>query len=308
MAPKRNNRSSPGVVSTVAVVAPSTAWPVRYPRRRELVEGRLLRRYKRFFADVELAGGAVDRATDGRGQVVTAHCANTGAMEGLTRPGSRVWIARAENPNRKLAWDWELAEGPAELGGRIFGAHTGVPNRLVRRLLEDGHLHQAMDCPGPFDELTPEKPYGERSRIDFWLRRGGTEIYLEVKNCHLVYPDDRAYFPDAVSARASKHLEELAAMIEAGHRAEVLFVCQTGPVAAVRPSDVHDPTFAATARRVAAQGVRFRALAVTNTVEEIRVEGPVPVDLEPYPTEEIETWRERLRSPTPDPSETPGPR
>ena len=270
-------------------------FPVRYPRRRKLIEGRLIRRTKRFLADVEL----------GTGEVVTAHCANTGAMEGLTRAGSRVWVARAENPKRKLAWDWELAEGPDELGGRIFGAHTGVPNRLVRRLLDDGHLDRMLGWPTSVGELVPEKGYGERSRIDFWLRRGSAELYLEVKNCHLVYPDGRAYFPDAVSARAARHLEELAAVAEAGHRAEVLFVCQTGPVEAVRPSDVHDPIFAATARRVAAKGVRFRALAVTNTLDEIRVDGPVPVDLEPYPTEEIETWRARLRAATPGRSETP---
>lgn len=286
-------------------------WPVRYPRERELIEGRLVRRYKRFLADVAIGSGRAGEA----GEVVTAHCANTGAMEGLTRPGSRVWIARAENPDRKLAWDWELAEGPEELDRRIFGAHTGVPNRLVRRLLEGGHLdrmlgdrmpgERTVSGLGPFDEIAPEKRYGERSRIDFWLRRGETETFLEVKNCHLVYPDGRAYFPDAVSARAARHLEELAAMVEAGHRAEVLFVCQTGPVEAVRPSDVHDPTFAATARRVAERGVRFRALAVTNTPEEIVIEGPVPVDLAPYPTEEIELWRDRLRNPTPGRSGTP---
>jgi len=265
---------------------PSTVdgFPVRYPRERDLVEGRLVRRYKRFLADVQIGSGKA-------AEVITAHCANTGAMEGLTRPGLRVWIARATNPKRKLGWDWELAQGPEELGGRIFGAHTAVPNRLVHRLIDDGHLPWLE----PVDELTPEKPYGERSRIDFWLKSGPTETFLEVKNCHLVYPDDRAYFPDAVSARAVKHLEELAAVARSGHRAEVLFVCQTGPVTAVRPSDLHDPTFAATARRVAAQGVRFRALAVTNTPEEIVIEGTVPVDLEPYATEQITTWRGQLR-------------
>ncbi len=274
--------------SVAASPSSSGLLPVRYARRRELIEGRLVRRYKRFLADVRIGSGPSS-------EVVTAHCANTGAMEGLTRPGLRVWIARATNPQRKLAWDWELAEGPAELGGRIFGAHTGVPNRLVRRLLEEGHLNRMLGWPEPPDELVPERRYGERSRIDFWLRSGRTETFLEVKNCHLVYPDGRAYFPDAVSARAAKHLEELAAVARAGHRAEVLFVCQTGPVEAVRPSDLHDPTFAATARRVAAEGVRFRALTVTNTVEEVVVEGEVPVDLEPYPTDEIERWRTRLR-------------
>lgn len=264
----------------------SDGFPVRFPRERELLEGRLVRRYKRFLADVEL----VD-VEEGEGGLITAHCANTGAMEGLTQPGSRVWVARAENPNRKLLYDWELAEGHPLCGERVFGAHTGVPNRLVRRLLEGGHLPWL----GPVEELAAERPYGERSRIDFWLRGGGRETYLEVKNCHLVYPDGYAYFPDAVSDRAAKHLEELAAVVERGDRAEVLFVCQTGPVEAIRPSDVHDRRFAETARAVAEAGVGFSAIVVTNTVDEIVVEGRVPVDLEPYETGEIEGWKKVLR-------------
>jgi len=274
----------------VAAEPATGGFPVRFARERVLVEGRLVRRYKRFLADVELVGPDGGGAGE-VGRVVTAHCANTGAMEGLTWPGSRVWVARAENPNRKLSWDWELAEGHPLCGERVFGAHTGVPNRLVRRLLEGGHLSWL----GPVEELAPERPYGERSRIDFWLRGGGRETYLEVKNCHLVYPDGYAYFPDAVSDRAAKHLEELAAVVGRGDRAEVLFVCQTGPVGAIRPSDVHDPRFAETARAVAATGVGFSAIAVTNTVDEIVVEGRVPVDLEPYPTGKIAAWRRELR-------------
>lgn len=288
------------MVSRAADAEPRTAaeptkdgFPVRFPRERKLLEGRLVRRYKRFLADVELVGRG-GTGQDGSGvaaEVVTAHCANTGAMEGLILPGSRVWVARAENPDRKLAWDWELAEGHPLCGGRVFGAHTGVPNRLVRRLLEGGHLPWL----GPVEELAPERRYGERSRIDFWLRGAGRETYLEVKNCHLVYPDGHAYFPDAVSERAAKHLEELAAVVERGDRAEVLFVCQTGPVEAIRPSDVHDPRFAETARRVADVGVGFSAIVVTNRVDEVVVEGRVPVDLEPYPTAEIEAWKRVLR-------------
>jgi sugar fermentation stimulation protein A len=226
-------------------------------------------------------------------------------MEGLTTPGSRVWISRSDNPKRKLAYTWELAQGDERTAHRIFGAHTATPNRLVRRLLEEGHLPWLQ----PFDELAAERRYGERSRIDVWLRSGERETYIEVKNCHLVYPDDRAYFPDAVSDRAARHLQELAAMVDQGHRAEVLFVCQTGPVESVRPSDVHDPRFAETARTVAAKGVRFNALAVTNTPEEIRVDGTVPVDLEPYPTQPVERFRDAMKNrPRPTPRHRPAPR
>ncbi|MCB1056518.1 MAG: DNA/RNA nuclease SfsA, partial [Acidobacteria bacterium] len=149
--------------------------PVHLPRSTPLLEGRLRRRYKRFLADVELADGTI----------VTAHCVNTGAMEGLTEPGSRVWLSRADNPNRKLAFTWELVE----TGGLVYGANTGLPNRLVRQLLEEHRLPWLAH----FDEIRPERRYGERSRVDFWLGGKRGELYLEVKNCHLLYPDGRAY-------------------------------------------------------------------------------------------------------------------
>lgn len=247
--------------------------PFRLPRSEPLTEGRLLRRYRRFLADVELDGG-----------VVTAHCVNTGAMEGLTAPGTRVWLSRAANPKRKLAWTWELAE----VGGSLYGTNTLLPNRVVRRLLEAG----ALPWLGKFDELRPEHRYGERSRVDFWLRRGRRQVFVEVKNCHLLYPDGRAYFPDAVSERAAGHLRELAAVLSPSTRAHVLFTCQMPGVEAVRPSDVHDPGFAATARRVRRQGVRFSALEILHTPEEITVTRRLPVDLKPYGLARVERWRE----------------
>lgn len=255
--------------------------PVHLSRPAPLVEGRLLRRRKRFLADVELADGSV----------VTAHCVNTGAMEGLTRPGLTVWISRAANPKRKLAWTWELAE----VDGRIYGTNTAEPNRIVRELLE----RSALPWLGKFDEMRPEKPYGEGSRVDFWLRRGRREVYLEVKNCHLIYPDGRAYFPDSVSARATGHLEELAAVASRNVRSHVLFTCQMPGVKAVRPSDVHDPDFAAAARRVRGEGVRFSALEIVHTPEEIRITRRLPVDLKPYGLARIERWRRAGRSSSP---------
>lgn len=253
--------------------------PVRLPRPEPLLEGRLVRRYKRFLADVELAGG----------DVVTAHCVNTGAMEGLTDPGLRVWISRADNPRRKLHFTWELAE----VDHRVFGTNTAVPNRIVRELLERG----ALPWLGKFDDLKSEYRYGERSRVDFWLRRGRREVFVEVKNCHLIYPDRRAYFPDSVSARASKHLRELAAMEEEDHkRGRVLFTCQMPGAKAVRPSDLHDPEFAATARAVRDAGVRFSAIEILHTPEEITVTRRVPVDLRPYSLDRLRRWRDRRRT------------
>lgn len=249
-------------------------FPVHLPRSQPLVEGRLHRRYKRFLADIELADG----------EVVTAHCANTGAMEGLTEPGLRVWISQADNPRRKLRYTWELAE----VDGCIYGTNTAEPNRIVGRLLELG----ALPWLGKFDEMQRERPYGERSRTDFWLRRGRREVFLEVKNCHLLYPDRRAYFPDSVSTRATRHLLELAEIEKhPDRRGRVLFTCQMPGVKAVRPSDVHDPEFAATARGVRQEGVAFSAIEIRHTPEEITVTRRVPVDLSPYDLRRIRRWR-----------------
>lgn len=250
-----------------------------WQRSEPLVEGRLVRRYKRFLADVELAGG----------EQVTAHCANTGAMEGLAEPGLKVWLSRADNPARKLKWTWELVE----MGGRIYGASTAEPNRIVGRLLEAG----ALPWLGKFEEMRAEKTYGERSRADFWLRRGRREVFLEVKNCHLIYPDRRAYFPDSVSARAVQHLEELAAEAARPHgRAHVLFTCQMPGVKAVRPSDAHDPLFAETARQVRRTGVRFSAVEIVHTPRTVTVTRRVPVELRPYGVGRVERWRREGRA------------
>jgi sugar fermentation stimulation protein A len=252
--------------------------PVVLPRPAPLVPGTLVLRYKRFLADVRLDTG----------QTVVAHCVNTGAMEGLTRPGTRVWLSRSNNPARKLAFTWELAE----IRGQVIGVNTALPNRVVGELLRGGHLPWL----GRWDELRAEKPYGERSRVDFWMRRGEREHYLEVKNCHLAYPDRRAYFPDTVSERASAHLRELSAVIGPSISAGVLFFIQVPGVKSLRPSDVHDPAFAGAARVARRAGVRFSAITVTHEPGAIVVTGRVPVDLNEYGTGRMIAWREENRA------------
>lgn len=253
------------------------AFPVRIERRAPLVGGTLLKRYKRFLADIRLEDG----------RIVVAHCVNTGAMEGLTRPGTRVWASESDNPARKLKYTWELAE----VDGALLGVDTSLPNRIVGRLLAAGKLPWL----GAFDECVAERKYGDNRRIDFWLRKGERETFVEVKNCHLLYPDGFAYFPDTVSERAAHHVRELAKAASSGHRAEVLFFCQIPGAKGVRPSDVHDPAFAAATREAAKAGVVFSAIALAQTPNEIVVLGRVPVDLEPYATESVETWRRRNR-------------
>ena len=208
-------------------------------------------------------------------------------MEGLVAPGVRVWVWQVPpESKRKLRYTWELVEDPGLDTPMIVGANTVAPNRIIAELLA------AKALPGMrrYRALRSEVAYGERSRVDFLLE-GKTPHYVEVKNSHLRYPDARSYFPDSVSARASHHLEALAEVVDEGAKATVLFVSQRPDVRAVRPSILHDPTFAATARTVAERGVRFRAVTVRATLDAYEVLREIPVDLSVYATDKHERWR-----------------
>lgn len=276
-------RDAPGL--NVGAEHSTAAQRVELPRERPLIPGILVRRYQRFLADVRLDGDG-DSEEEG-GEIVTAHCVNTGAMEGLTEPGNRVWLSEADNPRRRTRYTWELVEAQ----GRIYGANTAEPNRLVGRLLQDGHLPFL----GAWAEVRAEVGFAGRRRVDFLLRgsvrSAARERLLEVKNCHLLYPDGRAYFPDSRSERASHHLEALAGECTEYRDAAVLFVCQMTPVRAVRPSDAHDPVFAETARRVRRAGVRFFAISIEHRIDCVRLIGRVPVDLRPYDVRRVQRWR-----------------
>jgi sugar fermentation stimulation protein A len=256
-----------------------------HPFERPLVPATLVRRYHRFLSDLRLENGTV----------VKAHCVNSGSMEGLVRPGAPVWAM--EKPGTgELRWVWELSEHPGFAGrpdtrARV-GANTSRPNVVVNAML----AAHAIPELGPYDLFVAEKKYGENSRIDFLLESGGSSHYVEVKNVHLVYPDGVAYFPDSKSARATKHLDELSKLAAEGHRATVVFFVQRDDAVRIRPSDLHDPAFAAAARRAAAEGVRFLGLRVKPTLEGLAVaEALLPVDLLPYDTTPLARWRAEER-------------
>jgi sugar fermentation stimulation protein A len=256
-----------------------------HPFERPLVPATLVRRYHRFLSDLRLENGTV----------VEAHCVNSGSMEGLVRPGAPVWAM--EKPGAgKLRWVWELSEHPGFEGRpdtrAWVGANTSRPNVVVKAMLAAHALPEL----GPYDRFAAEKKYGENSRIDFLLESGGSSHYVEVKNVHLVYPDGVAYFPDSKSERATKHLDELSKLVAEGHRATVVFFVQRDDAVRVRPSDLHDPAFAAAARRAAAAGVRFLGLRVKPTLEGLVVaEAILPVDLLPYDTTPLAPWRTEER-------------
>lgn len=220
-----------------------------------LVRGRLVQRYKRFFADVVLEGGAA----------VTAHCPNPGAMLGLNLPGLGVWLSRSDDPKRKLAHTLELVEdGPA-----LAGVNTMHPNRLVAEALAQGLIPELAG----YELIRREVNYGTNSRVDFLLEsEGRPRAWLEVKNCHLSRTPGLAEFPDCVAARSSRHLRELAAMAAAGDRAVVLFVVQRDDCEAFSACRELDPVFAAGLEQAAAAGVEVLVYRCGMTPQEIRIE------------------------------------
>lgn len=175
-----------------------------------LVPARLIRRYKRFLADCRLEDG----------REVTAHCANPGSMMGLAAPGQKVWLESNEDPRKKLKFGWRLVDHE---NGHFTGVDTSVPNRALRAALVSGQVPGLAE----YGTVRPEVKYGEASRIDFLLSQPGLpDAYVEVKSVTLCRQPGLAEFPDSVTKRGAKHLEELARVAEQGHRAVMLYLIQ----------------------------------------------------------------------------------
>lgn len=225
------------------------------------LEGRLVRRYKRFLADVELDGG----------DVVTVHCPNPGSMRGTDAPGSRVRCSTSDDPKRKLAHTLEMIRV-----GRIWvGLHTLRANQLARMALESGAI---VGLEG-YARVDAEVKVDARSRLDFRLRghaRRREPCFVEVKSVTMA-EGESGLFPDAVTERGRKHLEALAQLRAEGNRAVLLFVVQRGDCESVSPADAIDPAYGETLRTVAAGGVEVAAVRARVTARRIRLEGMLPV-------------------------------
>lgn len=224
-----------------------------------LASGRLVKRYKRFLADVVLDEG---------GEEVTAHCANPGSMLGLKEPGARVWLSQSDNPKRKLKYSWEVIEAD----GALVGINTGHPNKLVEEALVAGRLPELAG----FENLRREVKYGKNSRIDLLGEQAdGRLCYVEVKNVHLMRQPGLAEFPDSVTARGAKHLAELSDMVAEGHRAAMVFLVQRPDCDTLSLAADIDPGYAAAFKAASAAGVETYAIGCDVRLDGIDAFKPV---------------------------------
>ena len=226
-----------------------------------LVPGRLLRRNKRFLADVVLENG----------EEVVAHCPNQGSMMGLKAEGLRVWVEPNDDPKKKLKYAWRVAQ---LADGTMVGIDTATPNRVVKEALAAGHISEVAD----YGTQRPEVNYGTRSRIDFLLTEPGLpDAYLEVKNVHLLREGDWAEFPDCVTARGTKHLHELMEVRASGARAVMLYVIQHEGCARFRTAPDLDPAYAEAFLEARAAGVEMLAYRCSVTTREITLGPALPI-------------------------------
>lgn len=215
---------------------------MKYPE--PLLKARLIKRYKRFLADVILDDGTE----------MTIHTANTGSMNGCAIPGSTIWISNSHNPKRKYLYSWEISSTEH---GKLIGINTILANKLAKEAIEKGFISELSDV----SEIATEVPYGaEKSRIDLLVRqKNGQKCYVEVKNVTASFEQGVAAFPDAVTARGTKHLRELELMVRQGHRAIIFYCVQRDDIKQVRVADEIDSLYAKTLAQVQEKGVEVLA-------------------------------------------------
>ncbi len=226
-----------------------------------LIHGTLIKRYKRFLADVRLDDGTE----------VTAHCPNPGGMLGLKDPGLSVWLEPNDDPKKKLKYGWRVAQ----LGdGTFVGIDTGVPNRVVKEALLKQQVSQLVQ----YSQILPEQRYGKNSRIDFLCRQAGLpDAYVEVKNVHLLRGDGWAEFPDSVTARGTKHLRELSQMVGQGYRAVMLYLVQHMGCDKFKLAQDIDPTYASAFRAARDVGVEMLCYGCTVSTSEVVLDRELPI-------------------------------
>ena len=225
-----------------------------------LISGTLIRRYKRFLADVVLEDGST----------VTVHCPNSGSMKGCAAPGSPVLLSRSSNPGRKYPHTWELVL----VDGFWVGINTALPNHLVHEAIGNGTVTELQG----YTSIRPEVPYGEHSRIDLLLEGPSGRCFVEVKNVTMV-ENNRALFPDAVTTRGQKHLNELMRVVREGDRGVIFFTVQRGDGGSVSPADSIDPEYGRLLRLALSCGVEAFAYRASVSPREIFLTTGLPITL-----------------------------
>lgn len=240
--------------SSSATTIKGLTWP-------ELIPGTLLKRYKRFLADVKLESG----------EIVTAHCPNTGSMKGCSERGRRIYLSSHNNPKRKYKYTWELIAMPTSL----VGVNTLVPNRLVFKSIDQKLIPELSE----YNHIEREVKVGEHSRIDLMLNDGGTKrCYIEIKNCTLV-SKAIAQFPDAVTSRGLKHIAELENLAKAGHRCMMFYFIQRMDAQVFRPADHIDPEYGRRLRQAVGKGIEVLAYDVRINLQGIELNKNIPCEL-----------------------------
>lgn len=225
-----------------------------------LISGTLIQRYKRFLADIKLDSG----------QVVTAHCPNSGSMLGCNIPGNRVMLSFKDSPTRRLKYTWELIE----IEGIWVGINTQRPNQLVREAILQGTVSELQN----YSNIRGEVKVGERSRIDLMLENEFNACYVEVKNVTLV-EGTTALFPDSVTERGQKHLQELMQLAGSGYRAVIFFVIQREDATHFRPADRIDPEYGHLLRLAVTKGVEILAYQARVSPQRIVLVKSLPFEL-----------------------------
>ena len=231
---------------------------------KALVPATLLKRYKRFLADVRFDSG----------EELTVHCANTGAMTGCAIPGSKIWLSKSDNSKRKYQYSWELVELAS--GEGFICVNTARANQIVARSLAEGGISAVAE----YQHIKPEVKYGKSSRVDFFLTQEGLpDVYLEVKSVTLHLEEDLGAFPDAVTLRGQKHLVELAEMLKSGARAILVFCVLHSKIKQVTVADEIDKRYGQLLREVMKEGVEVYCYDVNMSVTRLRLNQLLPLTL-----------------------------
>ena len=228
------------------------------------IEGKLIKRYKRFLADVELENG----------DIITAHTPNTGSMRGCSEPGSKVWLYDTQNPNRKYRYSWDLV---ADTNNNLVGIHTGRANLLVKEAIESGVITELAG----YSSIKNEVAFESSARFDLFLSNHPhkPDCFVEVKNVTAIDEQGVAIFPDAVTARGTKHLQVLIDAAQQGFRAVMVFCIQRNDVHEFRAAYEIDPLYAQTLKLAHAQGVEIYAYKTELSPKEIFLSQAVVVQL-----------------------------